>query len=94
LETYNHLLNQKIQPQFPEGEMKPIFIDYLKTWREMKVPHVRFNVVDRKGLLDAQRRPERFQDLIVRVAGYSAHFVELSKGLQDHVIERKEQKLA
>lgn len=94
LQTYNHLLNQKIQPQFLEGEMKPLFIDYLKTWREMKVPHVQFNVVDRKTLMEAQNRPEKFQDLIVRVAGYSAHFVELSKGLQDHIIARTEQKLA
>ncbi len=94
LQTYNHLLNQKIQPLFLEGERKPLFIDYLKTWREMKVPHVQFNVVDRETLVEARDRPEKFQDLIVRVAGYSAHFVELSKGLQDHIIERTEQKLA
>ena len=90
LETYNHLLNQKFQPQFLEGELKPVFIDYLKTWREKKVPHVQFNIVDKETLLDAQNRPQEFQDLIVRVAGYSAYFVELSKGLQDHIIDRTE----
>jgi formate C-acetyltransferase len=94
LQTYNHLLNQKFLPQFLEGEMKPLFIDYLKTWREKKIPHVQFNVVDSETLIDAKRRPEEYQDLIVRVAGYSAYFVELSEGLQDHIIERTAQDLS
>ncbi|UCG06490.1 MAG: hypothetical protein JSV83_21720 [Desulfobacterales bacterium] len=94
LQTYNHLLNQKFMPQFLEGQMKPVFIDYLKTWREMKIPHIQFNVVDKQTLEDAQDRPEAYQDLIVRVAGYSAYFVELSKGLQDHIIDRTEHRLA
>jgi formate C-acetyltransferase len=88
LQTYNHLLNQKFLPQYLEGEMKPVFLDYIRTWREKKIPHVQFNVVDKETLMEAQDRPEAFQDLIVRVAGYSAYFVELSKGLQDHIIER------
>jgi formate C-acetyltransferase len=88
LQTYNHLLNQKFLPEYLEGEMKPVFLDYLKTWREKKVPHVQFNVVDKETLMEAQQRPEAFQDLIVRVAGYSAYFVELSSGLQDHIIQR------
>jgi pyruvate formate-lyase/glycerol dehydratase family glycyl radical enzyme len=94
LQTYNHLLNQKFQPQFLEGDLKPVFIDYLKTWREKKVPHVQFNIVDKETLVDAQNRPQEFQDLIVRVAGYSAYFVELSKGLQDHIIDRTEHSLS
>jgi formate C-acetyltransferase len=93
LQSYNHLLNQKFMPQFLEGDLKPLFIDYLKTWREKKIPHVQFNVVDKETLLDAKERPEQYQDLIVRVAGYSAYFVELSKGLQDHIIKRSEQSL-
>lgn len=88
LKTYNHLLNQKFQPQFLEGEMKPVFLDYLRTWRDKKIPHVQFNVVDKETLMDAKSRPEAYQDLIVRVAGYSAYFVELSQGLQDHIIAR------
>jgi formate C-acetyltransferase len=94
LQTYNHLLNQKFLPQFLEGDMKPVFIDYLKTWREKKIPHIQFNVVDKKTLMDAQKYPEEYQDVIVRVAGYSAYFVELSKGLQDHIIDRTEQSLS
>jgi len=93
LETYNHLLNQKFLPQFLEGEMKPLFIDYLKTWREKKIPHVQFNIVDSETLMDAKQCPEAYQDLIVRVAGYSAYFVELSEGLQDHIIDRTAQNL-
>jgi pyruvate formate-lyase/glycerol dehydratase family glycyl radical enzyme len=93
LQTYNHLLNQKFQPEFLEGDMKPVFIDYLKTWREKKIPHIQFNVVDKETLLDAQRQAEKYQDLIVRVAGFSAYFVDLSKGLQDHIIARTEQGL-
>jgi formate C-acetyltransferase len=91
LETYNHLLNQKFLPQFLEGDMKPVFLDYLKTWKEKKIPHIQFNVVDRQTLVDAQHYPEKYGDLIVRVAGYSAYFVQLSKGLQDSIIDRTEQ---
>lgn len=91
LQTFNHLLNQKFLPRFLEGEMKSKFIGYLKTWREMKIPHVQFNVVKRETLIAAQERPEKYKDLIVRVAGFSAYFVDLSKGLQDHIIARTEQ---
>ncbi|MFB0562366.1 MAG: pyruvate formate lyase family protein [Candidatus Lokiarchaeia archaeon] len=92
LHTYNHLMNQKFLPSYLEGDHKRIFIDYLKTWRELGIAHVQFNVVDKETLLDAQAHPEEYQDLIVRVAGYSAYFVDLSKGLQDTIIARTEQK--
>jgi len=49
--------------------------------------------VDSETLMDAKQRPEEYQDLIVRVAGYSAYFVELSEGLQDHIIDRTVQDL-
>ena len=94
LQTYNHLLNQKFLPKFLEGDMKPVFINYLKTWRDKKIPHVQFNVVDKETLVDAQQYPEKHRDLIVRVAGFSAYFADLSKGLQDHIIKRTEQALA
>lgn len=93
LQTYNHLLNQKFSPQFLDGEMKKVFMSYLKTWKDMKIPHIQFNIADRETLIDAQKNPEDFKDLIVRVAGYSAYFVDLTKGLQDHIIERTEQNL-
>lgn len=93
IETYNHLLNQKFLPKFLEDDMKPAFIGYLKTWKELNIPHIQFNVVDKQALVDAQEYPEKFADLIVRVAGFSAYFVDLSKGLQDHIIARTEQSL-
>jgi formate C-acetyltransferase len=48
-------------------------------------------VVDRETLLDAQRNPEKYSNLVVRVAGYSAFFVDLTKGLQDDIIRRTAQ---
>ena len=53
--------------------------------------HIQFNVIDRQTLLAAQRDPDAYRDLIVRVAGYSDHFCNLSKALQDEIIDRTEQ---
>ena len=89
--THNHLLNQKFLPGALDGEMKPVFISYLRSWGDLGVSHIQFNVVGRETLLDAQKHPEKHPDLLVRVAGYSAYFVELSKGLQDSIIARTEQ---
>ncbi|MEW6184116.1 MAG: pyruvate formate lyase family protein [Thermodesulfobacteriota bacterium] len=93
VETYNHLLNQKFLPKFLEEDIKPVFISYLKTWKEMRVPHIQFNIVDKETLVAAQQAPEKYADLIVRVAGFSAYFADLSRGLQDHIIARTEQNL-
>jgi formate C-acetyltransferase len=92
IKPLNQLLNQKFLPQFLEGENKEQFLNYLRSWCDLGVPHIQFNVVDRETLLDAQKHPERHQNLIVRVAGYSTYFVDLSKGLQDHIIARTEQR--
>jgi formate C-acetyltransferase len=89
--TYNHLLNQKFLPSVLEGDMKQTFLSYLKTWADLGISHIQFNVVDREALLAAQQKPEDYQGLIVRVAGYSAYFIDLSKGLQDSIIKRTEQ---
>ena len=68
LQSYNHLLNQKFSPRFLEGEMKDLFISFLKTWKDMGIPHIQFNILDKQTLLEAQENPEKHQDLIVRVA--------------------------
>jgi formate C-acetyltransferase len=91
LQSYNHLLNQKFLPSFLEGENKEQFIGYLRSWCDLGISHIQFNVVDRETLLDAQKHPEKHANLVVRVAGYSTYFVDLSKGLQDHIIARSEQ---
>ncbi len=86
--THNHLLNQKFMPAALDGDMKPVFMGYLRSWGDLGISHIQFNVVDRETLLDAQEHPEKYPDLLVRVAGYSAYFVDLSKGLQDSIIAR------
>ncbi|MBI2906434.1 MAG: hypothetical protein HYX92_02130 [Chloroflexi bacterium] len=53
--------------------------------------HIQYNFVDRKILLDAKKRPEKYRDLVVRVAGYSAYFVNLTPEVQDEIISRTEQ---
>lgn len=93
VDTFNHLLNQKFLPKFLEEDMKPLFLSYLKTWKELGVPHIQFNIVDKETLVNAKAQPDKYSDLIVRVAGFSAYFVDLSAGLQDHIIARTEQTL-
>ena len=83
--------NQKFLPQFLEGSNKEKFAAYLKTWADLGGWHIQFNTVDRGILIDAQEHPENHPDLIIRVAGYSAYFVDIPKGLQDDIIARTAQ---
>lgn len=89
--TYCHLLNQRLDPALVEGEAgRQLFCAYIRSWMQLGVSHVQFNLVDRETLIDAQAHPDKHMDLIVRVAGYSAYFVDLSKGMQDSIIARTE----
>lgn len=63
----------------------------IRAYFAMDGHHIQFNVIDRQTLLDAQAHPEEYKDLIVRVAGYSDHFRNLSRALQDEIIARTEQ---
>ena len=65
--------------------------NYVRTYFNMDGHHVQFNVVNRELLLEAQKKPEEYKDLIVRVAGYSDHFRNLDRPLQDEIIDRTEQ---
>ena len=67
----------------------PVSYTHLDVYKRQH--HIQFNVIDRQTLIDAQNNPEEYKDLIVRVAGYSDHFRNLSKALQDEIIERTEQ---
>ena len=60
----------------------------IRTYFDMDGHHIQFNVVSKETLLEAQKNPEEYRDLIVRVAGYSAYFVELSKEMQEDIISR------
>lgn len=91
LKTYNHLLNQKFSPSMLTGANKDLFLSYLRTWGDLGISHIQFNIVDKDTLLAAQKKPQDYQNLVVRVAGYSAYFVDLSRGLQDAIIARSEQ---
>ncbi len=62
----------------------------IKTYFNLGGKHVQFNVVSADTLVDAQRHPEQHRDLVVRVAGYSAYFVQLTKAVQDEIIGRTE----
>lgn len=85
------LYNQKFNPKAVAGdEGLKNFASIVRTYFNHKGMHVQFNVIDRKTLLEAQEHPEDHQDLIVRVAGYSAHFVTLAKEVQDDIINRTE----
>ena len=89
---HTELMNQRFMPQFMEGDNKKLFAEYLRQWYETgTLPHIQFNVVGSDELRDAQVDPEKHSELIVRVAGYSAHFVDLPKVTQDSIIDRTEQ---
>ncbi|MDY6833468.1 MAG: pyruvate formate lyase family protein [Chloroflexota bacterium] len=88
------LLNQRLSPSQLAGEKGfQLWLNYMKTWYDLGVPHVQFNMVDNETLRAAQREPEKYQELIVRVAGYSAHFVELNALSQEGIIERTIQEI-
>lgn len=89
------LLNQKVTPQLlmkEEDRMKLMML--IRTFfNRLHGYHVQYNVVSRETLRAAQKNPEEYRDLIVRVAGYSAFFSALSRQTQDDIIERTEQSL-
>ena len=86
------LFNQKFHPSALAGrEGLEKFVALIRTFFDQKGMHMQFNVVDRETLLDAQKHPEKYAHLVVRVAGYSALFTTLSKSLQDDIIRRTEQ---
>jgi len=91
---HTELFNQRFMPTFLEGENKELFADYLRVWHKKDIPHIQFNVVNSKQLREAKVKPEEYSELIVRVAGYSAHFVDLPDYSQDSIIERTEQALS
>ncbi|MDO5361655.1 MAG: glycyl radical protein [Eubacteriales bacterium] len=86
------LFNQKFHPSALSGrEGLEKFVALIRSYFDQKGMHMQFNVVDRDTLLDAQKHPEKYKHLVVRVAGYSALFTTLSRSLQDDIIRRTEQ---
>ncbi|WP_346697384.1 formate C-acetyltransferase/glycerol dehydratase family glycyl radical enzyme [Thermophilibacter mediterraneus] len=94
LDTNGSLLNVKFSPSTLEGEAGlSRLVAYLRSFCRLGIQHIQFNVVDRATLIDAQEHPENHRDLVVRVAGYSAMFVELARPIQDDIINRTEHRL-
>ena len=85
------LLNLKFLPSFFEhSQSTELFMAFLRGFVDLRIPHVQFNVVSADVLRKAQEDREEFRSLVVRVAGYSAYFVELNKEIQDEIIQRTE----
>ncbi|MTI68869.1 MAG: glycyl radical protein [Firmicutes bacterium] len=92
LKTGGTLLNQKFTPSVVSGdEGLENMASFIKAYFTMDGHHIQFNVIDKETLIDAQNNPDEYNDLIVRVAGYSDHFNNLDKALQDEIIQRTEQ---
>jgi len=92
LRTGGTLLNQKFIPSFFDDEESILKMTALiRGYFRMNGHHIQFNVVSAETLRDAQKHPEKYRDLIVRVAGYSDYFNDLGEDLQNEIIQRTEQ---
>jgi formate C-acetyltransferase len=65
----------------------------IRTWSQLKHWHVQFNILNKETLLAAQKDPGKYRNLIVRIAGYSAYFVDLSPAQQMEIISRTEERM-
>jgi formate C-acetyltransferase len=88
------LLNMKMSPANVAGEEGTRrLMQLIRVWCSQKHAHIQFNILNKQSLLDAQKNPEKYRDLVVRVAGYCAYFTELSPSQQAEIIARTEEKM-
>ncbi len=93
LRTGGTLLNQKFSPSFMDNEAGITQVmNLVRSYFRMDGHHIQFNVVSVETLKDAQKHPENYKDLIIRVAGYSDYFNDLGEDLQNEIIQRNEHK--
>jgi len=86
------LINLKFSPANVSGEDgTQRLMQLIRTWSAMKHWHVQFNIINKQTLLAAQKEPDKYRNLIVRIAGYSAYFVDLSPMQQAEIIARTEE---
>jgi formate C-acetyltransferase len=86
------LLNMKFHPKTVEGENGNRNLQRLvQTYFNMGGMHIQYNVIGSDTLRDAQEKPDNYKNLVIRIAGFSAYFVELAKDLQDDLISRTDQ---
>ena len=89
------LINMKFSPATVAGEDGTRrLMQIIRTWCNLKHWHIQFNILNKETLLAAQKDPEKYRDLIVRIAGYSAYFVDLSPMQQSEIIARTEEHFA
>jgi formate C-acetyltransferase len=88
------LMNLKFSPANVAGEEGTRrLMQIIRTWCDLKHWHVQFNILNRETLLAAQKDPEKYRNLIVRIAGYSAYFVDLSPSQQAEIMARTEEQI-
>ena len=86
------MLNQKFSPAFfKDDEAIDKIAHLIRSYFRMDGHHIQFNVINAETLRDAQKHPEKYKDLIVRVAGYSDYFNDLTPELQEEIIKRTTQ---
>jgi len=91
-EKGGELINLKFNPANVAGEDGTRrLMQVIRTWCSLKLWHVQFNIINRETLLAAQKEPDKYRNLIVRIAGYSAYFVDLSPMQQAEIIARTEE---
>ncbi|MFC2102234.1 trans-4-hydroxy-L-proline dehydratase [Bacteroidota bacterium] len=91
LRTGGTLLNQKFSPDFFNGnDAISKLTALIRSYFRMNGHHIQFNVISAETLIEAQKHPEKYRDLIVRVAGYSDYFNDLGEDLQNEIIRRTE----
>ena len=87
----SRLLNIKLSPKCVAGEEgTEKIVNLIRTWCDLKLWHLQFNIVNKQTLLNAQKDPDNYRSLLVRIAGYSAYFCDLSRDLQNDIIDRTE----
>lgn len=91
-ERASRLLNVKLSPSCVAGESgTEKLVHFIQSWHDLRLWHIQFNVINTETLRKAQKNPEDYKNLLVRIAGYSAYFTELSRDLQNDIIARTEQ---
>jgi formate C-acetyltransferase len=95
LKSGGTLLNQRILPNIVKSDedLKKL-TGLVRTYFTLGGHHIQFNVVDTMTLRDAQKHPDEYRDLLVRVAGYSDYFVDLDREHQEEIISRTAQEMA
>ncbi len=90
LENLNTPESSYREPEYKQAGMRNFTNLVRTTLNDFGVEHVQFNTQNKETLIDAQKHPEKYPTLMVRVAGYSVYFTDLGKRVQDDVISRTE----